>query len=85
MSEFRYEAPYLLINGKKLGSSGRIARPVRNPANGNVIAELPCATRADLDVALESAASGFLRWEGCLTARARENPEEGGFPAARAQ
>src|SRR5882672_10223344 len=63
MSEFRYEAPYLLINGKKLGSSGRIARPVRNPANGNVIAELPCATRADLDVALESAASGFLRWK----------------------
>ncbi len=63
MLEFKYEAPYLLINGRKLGSTGRVTRPVRNPASGAVIAELPCATRADLDTAIESAASGFRRWK----------------------
>jgi succinate-semialdehyde dehydrogenase/glutarate-semialdehyde dehydrogenase len=63
MSDFRYEAPYLLINGERLGSGGRMTRGVRNPANGEVIAELPCANPADIDTALDLAADAFLGWK----------------------
>jgi succinate-semialdehyde dehydrogenase / glutarate-semialdehyde dehydrogenase len=63
MSDFRYHAPYLLINGEKLGSGGRATRGVRNPATGEVIAELPCARAADIDTALELAAGAFLEWK----------------------
>ena len=53
----------LLINGHWTeGSEGRTA-PVHNPATGETIATLPCASRADLDQALTGAQKGFEYWK----------------------
>jgi succinate-semialdehyde dehydrogenase/glutarate-semialdehyde dehydrogenase len=52
----------LFIAGRWLGGSGRIVEPVVNPATGEVLAELPHATDADLDEALAAAAAGFETW-----------------------
>lgn len=52
----------LLIDGEWRGTKGRDTLPVVNPATGSVVAQLPVATTADLDDALESAASAFVTW-----------------------
>lgn len=52
----------LFIAGRWLGGGGRIVEPVVNPATGEVLAELPHATDADLDEALAAAAAGFETW-----------------------
>lgn len=52
----------LFIAGRWLGGGGRIVEPVVNPATGEVLAELPHATDADLDEALAAAAAGFEIW-----------------------
>ncbi|MBS0476394.1 MAG: aldehyde dehydrogenase family protein, partial [Proteobacteria bacterium] len=52
----------LLINGSwKLGE-GRDLFPVVDPARGETIAEVPLATPADLDEALDAAEKGFALW-----------------------
>lgn len=52
----------LFINGSwKLGE-GRDLFPVVDPARGETIAEVPMATPADLDEALDAAAKGFALW-----------------------
>jgi succinate-semialdehyde dehydrogenase/glutarate-semialdehyde dehydrogenase len=52
----------LFINGSwKLGE-GRDLFPVVDPARGETIAEVPMATPADLDEALDAAAKGFVLW-----------------------
>ena len=52
----------LLINGSwKLGE-GRDLFPVVDPARGETIGELPLATAADLDEALDAAEKGFALW-----------------------
>ncbi|PKB25082.1 succinate-semialdehyde dehydrogenase/glutarate-semialdehyde dehydrogenase [Novosphingobium kunmingense] len=52
----------LLINGSwKLGE-GRDLFPVVDPAKGETIAELPLASPADLDEALDAADKGFVLW-----------------------
>jgi succinate-semialdehyde dehydrogenase / glutarate-semialdehyde dehydrogenase len=51
----------LYIGGEWI-TGGREAEPVLNPATGQVLGELPLASEADLDRALEAAARGFLAW-----------------------
>lgn len=57
-----YEPLYLLINGRKVSAGGRRTRPVLNPATGETIADLPCATIDDLEEALAGAHAGFRVW-----------------------
>lgn len=56
--------PRMLIDGRWTPGSGGRTRPVENPATGEVLAELPVATAADLDEALEAARRAFPGWRG---------------------
>ncbi|MCC7487506.1 MAG: NAD-dependent succinate-semialdehyde dehydrogenase [Burkholderiales bacterium] len=57
-----YETLALYIDGRFLGAEGRKTEPVYNPATGEVLAQLPHATRADLDAALAAAERAFATW-----------------------
>lgn len=51
----------MLIGGQWIaGSGGRL--PVEDPATEEIVAELPLATAAELDQALQAAAQGFRAW-----------------------
>ena len=52
----------LYIDGQWLGAEGRKTEDVINPATGKVLAQLPHATKADLDAALAAADKGFKAW-----------------------
>ena len=52
----------LYIDGERLGTVGRTAHRVINPATGATLSELPLATAADLDRALDTAARGYRLW-----------------------
>lgn len=52
----------LLIGGDWRGPAGRDTIPVVDPASGKVLGQLPLASSADLDDALDSAAAAFLTW-----------------------
>ncbi len=54
--------PALFIDGRWLSGEGRATHQVTNPATGAVLAELPLATTADLDAALDAAARGYPLW-----------------------
>ncbi len=60
---YDYEADLALFIGSswKVGE-GRDLFPVVDPARGEVIAEVPLATAADLDEALDTADRAFLTW-----------------------
>lgn len=58
-----YEKLALYINGQFLEAEGRETMAVVNPATQEVIGQLPMATQADLDSALESAAKAFESWK----------------------
>lgn len=62
MTDFQYPAPRLFIAGEWRGIEGRDTIPVVNPATEDVIAQLPVATIADLDEALEAAGKAFAQW-----------------------
>ncbi|MES2483749.1 MAG: aldehyde dehydrogenase family protein, partial [Pseudomonadota bacterium] len=56
------KAPLQYIAGQwRCGGDG-VAGQVRNPATGEVLAEVPRASRSDLDDALAAAAAGFDVW-----------------------
>jgi len=57
-----YADLHLIIDGERLPARARPGEPVINPATGQALAELPHATDADLDLALEAAAAGFQVW-----------------------
>jgi len=58
-----YEADLkLFINGSWRTGEGRDSFPVVNPATGEGIAQLPLATEADLDEALETAKRTYPEW-----------------------
>jgi succinate-semialdehyde dehydrogenase/glutarate-semialdehyde dehydrogenase len=58
-----YEADLkLFINGSWRTGEGRDSFPVVNPVTGSEIAELPLATEADLDEALETARVKYPEW-----------------------
>ncbi len=52
----------LYIDGHWRSAEGRDTHKVVNPANGEILAELPLASDADLDEALAAAAAGFDQW-----------------------
>jgi succinate-semialdehyde dehydrogenase/glutarate-semialdehyde dehydrogenase len=52
----------LYIDGQWLSGSGRKTEDVLNPASGKVLAQLPHASKADLDAALAAADKGFGVW-----------------------
>jgi succinate-semialdehyde dehydrogenase/glutarate-semialdehyde dehydrogenase len=58
-----YKQPLMLIAGEWTRGSGA-PKDVVNPATEDVLAQLPAATEADLDQALESAQRGFKLWSG---------------------
>jgi len=60
--------PKMFIDGERLGAAGRATHRVLNPATGAALAELPLATAADLDRALDTAARGFRRWRAASAA-----------------
>jgi succinate-semialdehyde dehydrogenase / glutarate-semialdehyde dehydrogenase len=60
--------PKMFIDGERLGAAGRATHRVINPATGAALAELPLATAADLDRALDTAARGFRRWRAASAA-----------------
>ncbi|KUR79153.1 NAD-dependent succinate-semialdehyde dehydrogenase [Novosphingobium sp. Fuku2-ISO-50] len=57
-----YPAVSMIIAGERVTGGGRRTHAVINPANGEVIAQLPLAEPPDLDRALDAAARGFARW-----------------------
>jgi succinate-semialdehyde dehydrogenase/glutarate-semialdehyde dehydrogenase len=52
----------LFINGSWRAGEGRDSFPVVNPATAEAIAELPLATEADLDEALDAAERAYPEW-----------------------
>ena len=58
-----YEDLALYIDGKFLKGEGRKEQDVFDPATDTVIGRLPHATKADLDLALQSAARAFETWK----------------------
>ena len=50
------------IGGEWVGGEGRVMQPVINPATEEVIGQLPHASKADLDRALEAAQRSFPTW-----------------------
>jgi succinate-semialdehyde dehydrogenase/glutarate-semialdehyde dehydrogenase len=52
----------LFIGGQWLRGGGRSERDIIDPASGEVIGQLPLATAADLDAALETSARAFESW-----------------------
>jgi succinate-semialdehyde dehydrogenase/glutarate-semialdehyde dehydrogenase len=53
----------LYIDGQWLNGEGRKSEDVINPATGKVLAQLPHASKADLDAALAAADKGFKTWK----------------------
>ena len=56
------EALQLFLDGAWTGAEGRDAMPVVNPATGDAFTELPLATPADIDLALDAANRAFPAW-----------------------
>jgi succinate-semialdehyde dehydrogenase / glutarate-semialdehyde dehydrogenase len=52
----------LFISGEWVGGDGRVIQPVLNPATEEVLGQLPHASKADLDRALEAAQRSFPAW-----------------------
>lgn len=62
----------MLIGGELVGTQGGTTIKVRNPANGEVVGEVPRATAADVDAAVAAAASALPAWASLSgTKRAR--------------
>ncbi len=58
-----YPALSLYINGEFIRGGGRKVQNIINPANDQVIGQLPHATREDLDAALAAAQKAFVSWK----------------------
>jgi succinate-semialdehyde dehydrogenase / glutarate-semialdehyde dehydrogenase len=58
-----YEDLSLYINGQFLKGDGRREQDIINPATDEVVGKLPHATKADLDLALQSAQKAFQSWK----------------------
>ena len=57
-----YEDLSLYINGQFIKGGGRKEQDIVNPATDEVVGKLPHATKADLDLALQSAQRAFQTW-----------------------
>ena len=54
-----YPQLQLFINGQWLSSEGRKSEPVFNPVDESVLGDLPHASQADLQAALQAANGAF--------------------------
>ena len=52
----------MLLNGELVSSQSGKTMPVRNPANGEQVGEIPRGTAADVDAAVTAAAKAFPGW-----------------------
>ncbi|AWL12076.1 Benzaldehyde dehydrogenase (NAD(+)) [Saliniradius amylolyticus] len=52
----------LIINGQMVPSQSEQTIPVTNPANGEVIAQVPCATDDEMNQAIAAAKAAFEEW-----------------------
>lgn len=76
----------IYINGSWRSGEGRDVHRVINPATGDVLAELPLASAADLDEALEATAKGFAEWRAVdVNARAATLHKVAGLIRERAE
>lgn len=57
-----YPDLHLLVDGERLGPAGRRTVPVLNPATGETLGQLPLATTADLDRALDATRRAWPVW-----------------------
>ena len=57
-----YPEPTLFLAGEQVGAERRQTEPVLDPATNESVAQLPHATAADLDHALEAAQRAFAVW-----------------------
>ncbi|QXR35903.1 NAD-dependent succinate-semialdehyde dehydrogenase [Alcaligenes aquatilis] len=57
-----YQHLALYINGQFLEGQGRQTQAVINPADGSSLGQLPLASQADLDAALNAAQAAFKNW-----------------------
>jgi succinate-semialdehyde dehydrogenase / glutarate-semialdehyde dehydrogenase len=57
-----YPALYMVIDGERIAAGDRRTHRVINPATEEALGELPLASAADLDRALDTAARGFKIW-----------------------
>ncbi len=57
-----YQHLALYINGQFLDGQGRQTQAVINPANGSTLGQLPLASQADLDAALNAAQAALKSW-----------------------
>ncbi|MDM0116272.1 NAD-dependent succinate-semialdehyde dehydrogenase [Variovorax sp. J22R133] len=62
MPSTTYQAPLLFIAGKFRPGGDGSCGVVRNPATGEVLAEVPRASKQDLDDALQASAGAFESW-----------------------
>ena len=58
-----YPQLQLFINGQWLSSEGRKSEPVFNPVDESVLGDLPHASQADLQAALQAANGAFEGWK----------------------
>ena len=58
-----YEKLSLYVDGEFVEAQGRKSEPVINPASGEVLGQLPHASREDLDRALAAAQRAFTTWK----------------------
>jgi succinate-semialdehyde dehydrogenase/glutarate-semialdehyde dehydrogenase len=61
-----------LINGRWISAREGQGDPVRNPANGEIIAHVPALGRLETHEAIEAAVAAYPAWRG-LTAKERSN------------
>ena len=59
----QYETLAMYIDGEFVEAAGRKTEPVVNPASGEVLGQLPHASREDLDRALAAAQRAFETWK----------------------
>ncbi|MCW2369267.1 MULTISPECIES: NAD-dependent succinate-semialdehyde dehydrogenase [unclassified Sphingobium] len=57
-----YPALHMIIDGEAVTGGDRRTQTIVNPATGETLGELPLASTADIDRALETAQRGFNRW-----------------------
>lgn len=57
-----YPSLHMIIDGERVSGGDRRTFTVRNPATGDALGDLPLASPADLDRALDTAERGFRIW-----------------------
>ena len=75
----------LFIDGSWRSGEGRDTHTVINPATGSGIADLPLATKADLDEALAAAERAWPMWRATDVEKRARDPPQDRRPATRAR